>query len=68
LLKRIPEYLQTADAYAPGTSGWFEEDCASAIVIVCLPEFFPMEWRMDAVCTMQSTYAAQWQRFCEVRP
>ena len=65
LLKRIPDYLQTADAYASGTAGWYEEDCASAIVIVCLPEFFPMEWRMNAVRTMQSTYPKQWERFCQ---
>lgn len=64
LLKRIPEYLQTADAYASGRAGWFEEDCASAIVIVCLPEFFPMAWRYNAMDTMRSTYPEQWERFC----
>jgi hypothetical protein len=67
LLKRIPDYLQTADQYAPGTHGWFEEDCASAIVIVCLPEFFPMAWRYNAVETMRRTYPEQWARFCAVQ-
>lgn len=66
LLKRIPDYLQTADAYAPGTAGWFEEDCAWAIVAICLPEFFSLEHRYDAVRTMQSTYPKQWAQFCQV--
>jgi len=65
LLKRIPEYLQTADQYSDGRIGWFEEDCASAIVIVCLPEFFPMDWRMNAVSTMRSFYPKQWEQFCQ---
>jgi hypothetical protein len=64
LLKRIPDYLQTADAYTNGAAGWFEEDCASAIVIVCLPEFFPMHWRYNAIQTMRHYYPKQWERFC----
>ena len=65
LLKRIPAYLQTADAYANGQAGWFEEDCASAIVIVCLPEFFPTHWRYNAIETMQKYYPEQWAEFCK---
>jgi hypothetical protein len=67
LLKRIPDYMQTADKYAPGTAGWFEEDCASAIVIVCLPEFFPIAWRYSAIETMRHFYPDAWQRFCEAQ-
>lgn len=64
LLKRIPLYMQYADQYATGTAGWYEEDCGWAIVVVCLPEFFSMQMRLDAVRTMQSTYPKQWERFC----
>jgi hypothetical protein len=63
LLKQMPEYLQTADLYASGADGWFEEDCAWAIVAVCFPERFPQQARLDAVRTMQSTYPEQWERF-----
>lgn len=65
MLKRIPEYLQKADKYADGTAGWFEEDCASAIVIICFSELFPVKWRENAVSTMQSTYPEQWAEFCK---
>lgn len=64
-LRRVPEYLQTADGYADGTAGWFEEDCASAIVVICFPELFPMKWRENAIWTMQHTYPDAWQRFCQ---
>jgi hypothetical protein len=64
-LRRVPEYLQTADAYANGRDGWFEEDCASAIVVVCFPELFKSEWRENAVSTMRHFYPEQWQRFCQ---
>lgn len=67
LLERIPEYLRTADKYASGEAGWFEEDCASAIVIVCLPEFFSMEWRESAISTMQHFYTKQWEQFCQAQ-
>ena len=63
LLSRIPDYLQSADKYADGTAGWYEEDCAWAIVVVCIPERFRLEARMDAVRIMQNVYPEQWQRF-----
>jgi hypothetical protein len=66
-LRRVPDYLQTADKYAPGTAGWYEEDCASAIVVVCFPELFRMEWRENAIQTMQHTYPEQWARFCQAQ-
>lgn len=65
LLNRIPDYLQTADVYAPGDAGWYEEDCAWAIVVVCFPERFQMQSRLDAMDTMRSTYPQQWERFCQ---
>ena len=65
LLARIPEYMRQAAVYGGGVNGWFEEDCESAIVIVCLPEFFPMTWRENAIGTMQSYYPKQWERFCQ---
>lgn len=67
LLSTMPDYLRTADGYADGERGWFEEDCASAIVVVCFPQFFPRQWRENAVGTMQHFYGAQWQRFLEER-
>ena len=63
-LRRVPAYLQQADLYADGTLGWYEEDCASAIVIVCLPELFPLEHRLNAAATMQRTYPGPWEQFC----
>lgn len=64
-LKQVPEFLQTADKYADGTKGWFEEDCAAAIVTVCFPEFFTREQRLAAIAQMQSCYAAQWAEFLQ---
>jgi hypothetical protein len=63
LLKSMPEYLRTADKFADGTRGWFEEDCGWAIVAICFPDRFSMQNRIDAVRTMQSTYPAQWAKF-----
>ena len=65
LLKRMPEYLQTRDKYTNGKAGWFEEDCAWAIVAICYPERFTQYERQEAVRTMQSYYADVWQQFCE---
>ena len=56
LLERIPEYMQTADRYADGTKGWFEEDAAWSLVAVCLPEFFTVEERKLAFQTANSYY------------
>lgn len=67
LLQRIPDYMQAADRYADGRRGWYEKDCASAIVVVCLPEFFPRRWRENAVLTVQRFYPEQWKRLCEAR-
>ena len=67
LLKRIHAYMQQADKYANGEEGWFEEDCAWSIVAVCLPEFFPMSWRYNAIDTMRSTYPLSWERFCQAQ-
>lgn len=63
LLARIPDYLQNADKYADGAAGWFEEDCAACIVIVCFPEFFTDSQRESAIPVMQSVYPQQWARF-----
>ena len=67
LLKRIPDYMQIAANYTDGRTGWYEEDCEWAIVCVCLPEFFPMKWRYDAVDIMRRYYPDAWQRFSEVQ-
>lgn len=66
LLRRMPDYLQNADVYANGHAGWFEEDCAWAIVAITYPERFKMQTRLDAVRTMQSTYPKQWEEFCRL--
>lgn len=63
LLASIPAYLQTADKYADGTAGWFEEDAAWAIVTVCFPELFTLEQRHDAIAVMQRYYSEPWTRF-----
>lgn len=67
VLKRVPLYLRIADKYADGMAGWYEEDCASAIVVICFPELFKRDWRDNAVRTMQSTYPKQWEEFCKAR-
>lgn len=67
LLAKIPDYLQTADPYTDGTKGWFEEDCAWAIVTVCFPERFQQPSRLEAVSTMQHYFPKQWERFLTER-
>lgn len=65
-LRRVPEYLQVADKYADGMAGWYEEDCASAIVVICFPELFKAEWRENAIRTMRHTYPEAWAEFCKL--
>ena len=64
LLASIPEYLQTADAYADGTRGWYKEDCAWSIVVLCFPERFSGSVRQDAVVIMRKVYPKQFERLC----
>lgn len=67
LLRQIPEYLRIADKYADGKQGWFEEDCAWAIVVLVFPERFTLKWRLAALETMQRTYPAEYKRFVSER-
>lgn len=62
LLETMPEYLR-GDACAP--HGWFEEDCAWAMVAIAFPQHFTIKDRATAIDTMRQYYPEQWAKFCQ---
>lgn len=59
----IPEYLRNADSYANGNAGWYEEDCAWALVVTALPDRFDAEIQASAKETLKFTYPDAYERF-----
>ena len=67
--KLVPVYLQHVpqgrrDAnYTSQEMGWYEEDCAWAVVAVVFPTAFKLPWRKTAVAIMERDYPSQWAQF-----
>jgi len=62
LLVHMPDYLKTADGYADGTKGWFEEDCAWSLVVTAFPGRFDDKMREEAKETLRHTYPEVYER------
>ena len=65
LLREMPEYMQTADVYANGREGWFEEDAAWSLVVLAFPRFFKLQTRLDALETVRHYYPKVYEEFCK---
>lgn len=63
LNKQIPDYFRTADGYADGNAGWYEEDCAWSLVVTIFPDRFDEEMRKSAKWTVANTYPEVYERF-----
>jgi hypothetical protein len=63
LNKRIPAIFRAAAEVWSGKPGWYEEDCAYAIVHAFLPEFFSPEEVLKALETIKRWYPTEWAKY-----
>lgn len=64
LNKRIPKiFRDAAGVWVNKAPGWYEEDCAYAIVEVFLPELFPAEKVLQSINTVKRWYPEQWKAY-----
>lgn len=57
----VPHALRESTFCGNGFSGWYEEDCDWAIVVVCFPEFFSSKKYNEALNIMEAHHAIAWK-------
>jgi hypothetical protein len=61
-LKQMPDYLKTADTYANGMEGWFEEDSAWVLVVTAFPQLFTEKDQISAKDTLRNWYPDAYEK------